>query len=371
MTQACSTVRASTIGHGDRTADRRTERQRSSTSIAISWFLWGMGYYAYFAYLSPYMATFVEPSYISRVYVLVGLAAVAYPAAGLMTHRFIGARGSISLWMSIAGLGISLMGMARGFAQFVVLLSLNQAFYAAMPSYYASLAREEASYIPLVWALSVAPSFFMPTVGGFLASRLGYTALFAASGALIVSSFIPVAACSGLRAGEGVGTARGWIRAIPAMVPVALEAPYIFLIIERAYGLSSVELGLIASAGEAVGMLSALALRRRPWGIAAALAGFSLTALVAASWTCGVAFGFWEAVIPLAIAYVSSESPGVKFYAYLTTLQALTFLAGYVASAAVASVNYMAVPIVGGVLSALLAAIYATLMRGPRGSSRS
>jgi len=132
-----------------------------------------MGYYAYFAYLSPYMATFVEPSYISRVYVLVGLAAVAYPAAGLMTHRFIGARGSISLWMSIAGLGISLMGMARGFAQFVVLLSLNQAFYAAMPSYYASLAREEASYIPLVWALSVAPSFFMPTVGGFLASRLG------------------------------------------------------------------------------------------------------------------------------------------------------------------------------------------------------
>ncbi|MGC8555628.1 MAG: hypothetical protein ACP5NG_01230 [Conexivisphaera sp.] len=341
--------------------------------ITISWFLWGVGYYAYFAYLSPYMASFVEPSRISYIYLIAGLVAVAYPTIGSATHGLLGARGAISVWMIVAGLGISLMGIAGGFGGFAALLSLNQAFYAALPSYYAALAEEEASYIPLVWALSVSPSFFMPALGGIVASRLGFPALFVLSGGLIASSALPVALGGELRAVSGQASTRGWALAVPAMVPVALESPYIFLAIERVYHLSSVQLGIVASAGEAVGMASALAFRRSRWGLSAALAGFAATALVTVSWAFGVAFGFWEAVIPLAIAYVSSdaERPGVSFYARLTTLQALTFVVGYLASAGVASVDYLAVPAIGGALSAGLALAYLALtLRGSSGQRR-
>ncbi len=329
--------------------------------IVASWFLWGVGYYFYFAYLSPYMSLFVPPPDISRIYALAGAAAIAYPSIGLLTYRRVGARGSIVLWMAVAGAGISLMGARQGMPWFALSLALNQAFYAALPSYYAALAAEGSSYIPLTWAISVAPSFFMPTLGGLVASRLGLRALFAASGALIASSAVPVAAASGLRAEEGGGEGSGWALAIPAMIPVALESPYVFLVLERAYGLSDVQLGIIASAGEAVGMASALLLRSRRWALSAALAGFSLTALIRISWAFGVAFGFWESVIPFAIAYVShgAGTPGVRFYSYLTTLQAATFLAGYLASSAVAAADYAAVPALGGMLSALLAAAYA------------
>lgn len=344
-------------------ARRTATHSRATLSVAVSWFLWGIGYYAYFAYLSPYMALFVRPQAISQVYLLAGLAAIAYPAAGLITYRRFGARASISAWMAVAGLAISLMGLADGFPQFALLLSLNQAFYAALPSYYASLAAEEASYIPMVWALSVSPSLFMPALGGLLASRLGFAALFALSGALVASSLVPVALASGLRAEEGSASARGWALAIPAMIPVALESPYVFLVLERAYSLSSAQLGLVASAGEAVGMVAALALSRARWGISAALAGFSLTALLPLSWAFGIAFGFWEAIIPLSIAFVShiSGRPGVKFYTYLATLQALTFLTGYAASASVASIDYMSIPEFGGALAAALSAAYALL----------
>ncbi|MGC9177093.1 MAG: hypothetical protein ACP5G6_01515 [Conexivisphaera sp.] len=366
-TAAAGNASRTTIGF------RRGALRRSVLYITVSWFLWGIGYYGYFAYLSPYMSSFVEPSRISLIYVIAGATSVVYPSAGLISYRLLGVRGSISLWMMVAGLGISMMGLARNFAQFALLLALNQAFYGALPSYYASLAKEEASYIPLVWALSVAPSFFMPTVGGLVASRLGFTVLFVTSGVLIASSVLPVVAIRELRADEGAAGVRGWALAIPAMIPVALESPYIFLVMERAYDMSSLQLGLVASAGEAVGMMSALALRRTRWGLSAALAGFSTTALLTISWAFGIAFGFWEAVIPLAIAYVSygSGSPGVRFYAYLTTLQALTFLAGYLSSSVVASVNYMAVPMIGGALSAVLTAMYVFLTgRGRRPSSR-
>ncbi len=351
---------------------RRARLSAPVLSITLSWFLWGIGYYDYFAYLSPYMSSFVEPSRISLVYVAAGAASLAYPSAGLLSYRRLGVRGSISLWMALAGLGIFLMGFSGGLAQFALFLALNQSFYGALPSYYASLAREEASYIPFVWALSVIPSFFMPTIGGVLATRFGFRVLFAASGALIASSALPVALTSGLHADEGTADVRGWALAIPAMVPVALESPYIFLVLERMYGMSNLQLGLVASMGEAIGMASALLLRRAKWGLSAALAGFSLTALVAVSWAFGVAFGFWEAVVPLAIAYVShgpEGAPGVKFYASLTTLQALTFLSGYLLSTAVASANYMAVPAIGGFLSAALAAFY--LIAGGGGRRRS
>ncbi|MBW9140204.1 MAG: hypothetical protein K1T65_00575 [Candidatus Aramenus sp.] len=310
---------------------------RSQEGLLLSsWMFWSVAYYMYFPFLSIFFSRFVPEGEVSLLYLLFQASSLPFPFVGARLHRRSPIL-AIVVGMGLSGLGLALLSLARNALEVVAFMVVNYSFYLALPSYYLLMGRQGEGTITRVWAFSILPSLFMPSVGGFLAEALGFRGLFLLSGVILASSFVPVLKvhCEAAER-EAAGLPRS-AYAIPLMIlSVAMASPYIYLLAYVDFSLTKVQVGELSTLAEVVGMAFSLFssyTKRKEVSLALSLLLFSLVSLLRVSPLFAVFFGLWEAVIPLSTEVFAGRTGSVDEYAVVVALGDAGWALGYLVDA--------------------------------------
>ncbi len=301
-------------------------------SLLLSWTLWSVAYYMYFPFLSIYFSKFVPEGEVGLLYLAFQVSSLPFPFLGAKLHRR-GPSVPIVLGMGMSGLGLSLLSIARDAVEVVAFMVINYSFYLALPSYYLLMERQGEGTITRIWAFSILPSLFMPSVGGALAQLIGLRGLFAVSGIVLASSLLPMLKvnCMGEEGARG-GLPKSAL-AIPIMIlSVSMASPYVYLLAYLDFSLSKFQVGELSTLAEVVGMAFSFAssyYREKRVALALSLALFSLVSLLGFSPFFALFFGLWEAIIPLSTEVFAGRTSSVEDYAVVVALGDLGWALGY------------------------------------------
>ncbi|MGC9105021.1 MAG: MFS transporter [Thermoprotei archaeon] len=340
---------------------------RARDYFALSWLLWGAGYAVYYPFYPLFAESVVGERNLGALYAEVTLIAALLPLAGSFLAERLGPRTTIVAGQLLAGVGTALIPFAQTWETLVAATLVAYAFFLALPSFYAAMSELGEGTISRVWTVSLIPTVLLPFVGGEAIQRLGFTWAFLASGLLTGSSGIPFLFFKEVKAKIGEF---GPFSPLPmlSVVPIAVSYPF-FTPILKDSGLSYSTVGAVVSSSEVLGMLMAVYLPKfRHKGFVASLLAFSLTPLVLLNPWLGVAFGAWEAVIPLSLEFSRFEK-SVRGYAVVNSTQQLGWLAGFAVDSVIASPGE-AVLVSSAASLALAAYSWATLGRGRGGTGR-
>jgi len=308
------------------------ELRRGELLIMISWTLWGIGYYAYYPFLSIFLVRFIPGTYLGLFYASLTAAALPLPVIGAWLGRVIEARRVMMLGMIISGLGLVMLGFASSIYWALLCLILYYFFFISLPNFYAYMSSMGRGTIARVWGISILPSIVMPALGGWVANAFTINAVFPLSGLAVMMSAVPLIWLrSGIASDENSG-ARLLITPLLVIIPIALASPYVYLVVKVMYGLDYSSIGVIATLAEVIGMLASLlgSRSRGPLYLSINLVMFSLIGLLGISYIFAVFYGFWESIIPMSLEGIRARSP--RDYGIVNSMQQLGWLIGYAAS---------------------------------------
>lgn len=291
--------------------------------LAISWILWGIGFYLYYPFLSIFLARYIKPSELGFFYLTTLIFSLPLPYLGGIINKKFGGKYSIILGMSLSGMGVLLLPFAPSVILLYIFMIMYNSFYIALPAFYELMEMEGRGTISKVWAISILPSIFMPPIGGMVSQYLGFTYLFIISALFIISSFLPLITQKEIKDEDTKIEFYPIITLIT--LPVALSTQFIYLVIEEMYNLSYTLVGIIATFAELLGSGVAFAFSyiSSKKAINLSLILFSLQSLVILSPYFSIFNGLWESIIPLSL------SMSKKNYVSKITMQIIGWILGY------------------------------------------
>ncbi|BDC19395.1 MFS transporter [Acidianus sp. HS-5] len=291
--------------------------------ITISWILWGIGFYLYYPFLSIFLVRYIRPSELGFFYLITLIFSLPLPYIGGKINKKIGEKYSIFIGMSISGLGILLFPFANSAISLYVFMTMYNSFYIALPAFYELMDTEGKGTISKVWAISVLPSIFMPSIGGLISQYLGFTYLFILSSIFIILTSFPLFTQKEIKNECQKITPSLIISLI--IIPIALSGQFIYLVAKEMYNLSYTLIGIIATFAELLGSVvaftSSFISNKRAINISLLL--FSLQSLIIFSPYFSIFYGLWESLLPLSL------SLSKKDYVSAVTMQILGWILGY------------------------------------------
>lgn len=308
--------------------------RRGELNIAVSWILWGAGYYAYYPFLSIFLVRFMPETRLGLFYTILTAAAVPIPILGAALGKAIGVKRTMTLGMALSGLGLMTLGFADSMASALFSLILYYLFFLSLPHFYAYMSSMGRGTIARIWGISILPSIIMPTIGGYVATAFSLEMDFLLSGAAVLISAAPLITINDLVPNHDGSPKTSSLIPFLVILPIALASPYVYLVDKMIYGLSYSSIGIIATIAELMGMISALMGSRikRNSFLAVNLGLFSLIGLLGINYVFAVFYGFWESIIPLSLEGIKARGP--RDYAVINSMQQLGWLSGYISSAA-------------------------------------
>ncbi|AWR97391.1 hypothetical protein DFR86_07400 [Acidianus sulfidivorans JP7] len=305
--------------------------------FAVSWLLWGIGYYLFQPFLSIFLVRFISANELGIFYLITQVIALPFPMIGNIISKKLGMIYTIFLGMSLSGFGMILLPFSKSFLYLIMSIALNQSFYMSLPSYYTIMRNEGENTITKVWAISVIPAIVMPAIGGFIVSIFGYFLLFIIAGICIIFSISPLFIFK-----IPTHINRNSIRKskIPymnifAIIPLGLSSQFIYLVIKEIYSLSLESVGIIATLAEAFGMIMTFILSfinpKKALLISFSIFSFQILSLLNPYFA--ISFGIWEAIIPLSL----EQGNSINDFTYATTMQILGWILGYAIASIISS----------------------------------
>ncbi|MFP3164723.1 MAG: hypothetical protein RXQ76_02585 [Acidianus sp.] len=299
--------------------------------LAISWILWGIGFYLYYPFLSIFLVRYIKPSELGFFYLTTLIFSLPLPYLGGKINKKFGDKYSIILGMSISGTGILLLPFASSIILLYIFMIMYNSFYIALPAFYELMEIEGKSTISKVWAISVLPSIFMPSIGGMISQYLGFTYLFIISAFFIIFSFLPLITQKEIK---NVDPKIEFYPIISLIIlPVALSSQFIYLVIKELYNLSDTLIGIIATFAELLGSIIAFtsSFISSKKAVNLSLILFSLQSLIIISPYFSAFYGLWESIIPLSL------SISKKNYVSAVTMQMIGWILGYLIASIIQS----------------------------------
>ncbi|MQL54907.1 hypothetical protein [Acidianus ambivalens] len=299
--------------------------------LAISWILWGIGFYLYYPFLSIFLVRYIKPSELGFFYLTTLIFSLPLPYLGGKINKKFGDKYSIILGMSLSGTGILLLPFTSSIISLYIFMIMYNSFYIALPGFYELMETEGKSTISKVWAISVLPSIFMPSIGGIISQYLGFTYLFIISAFFIIFSFLPLITQKEIKNEDPKIEFYPIISLI--ILPVALSSQFIYLVIKEMYNLSDTLIGIIATFAELLGSIIAFtsSFISSKKAINLSLILFSLQSLIIISPYFSVFYGLWESIIPLSL------SISKKNYVSIVTMQIIGWILGYLIASIIQS----------------------------------
>ncbi|QGA54268.1 hypothetical protein GFS03_06605 [Sulfolobus sp. E5-1-F] len=303
-------------------------------SLLGSWIIWSAAYYMYYPFISIYLSRFVEESKLSLLFVVFQAVSLPLPLIGAKISK-VNRILPIIIGMLVGGIGMIMLPFSRNILEVIIFMCLNYFIFLSLPSYYSLMSEIGEGTITRIWSLSILPSIVMPSVGGLIAQYLGLRWLFMIGGIVLATSFLPMVNLSynplnriSLNFKIGI---RSFLPAI-LILPIAMEFPYIYLVVYDYFHLTKEIVGIIATSAEILGMvLSYLAsklISKKKYFLSLSLFLFSLTSLYFISPTIAIFFGCWESIVPLTLEYFSSRKT-VYDFALINIMQGLGWIFGY------------------------------------------
>ncbi|WP_009989889.1 MFS transporter [Saccharolobus solfataricus] len=303
-------------------------------SLLGSWIIWSVAYYMYYPFISIYLSRFVEESKLSLFFVVFQAVSLPLPLIGARLskrNRIL----PIIIGMLVGGIGMIMLPFSRNILEATIFMSLNYFISLSLPSYYSLMSEVGEGTITRIWSLSILPSIIMPSLGGLLAQYFGLRLLFMIGGIVLATSFLPMVNSSYNSSSQSLLNFNITIRSfLPAILilPIAMEFPYIYLVVYNYFHLTKEYVGIIATSAEILGMLltylASKLIFRKKYLLSLSLFLFSLTSLYFLSPTIAIFFGCWEVIVPLTLEYFSSRKT-VYDFALITTMQGLGWVLGY------------------------------------------
>jgi len=300
--------------------------------FTVSWLIWGAGYAVYYPFYPLFAERFVGQGGLGLLYAELAVFGMLFPILGAELGARIGPRGVIALGMASSGLGLALIPLAWNYPTFLAFSVTSYAFFIALPNFYSWMASLGEGTISTVWAASVLPMIIFPLVGGGVVQYLGFTFVFLVGGLLTALSGLVV-----LSQGDPSVEAGKYQRISPVpmacVVPIAMTFPYLTPTLND-LGLNYLAVGLLMSLAEFLGMVLSYSMPKlRTWGLVISLLIFSLVPLVYINVGFGVAFGAWEAVIPLSLEFAVFNK-SLRGYAAVNSSQQFGWLLGFLTDSA-------------------------------------
>ncbi len=301
--------------------------------ITISWILWGIGFYLYYPFLSIFLVRYIRPSELGFFYLITLIFSLPLPYIGGKINEKFGENYSILIGMSISGLGILLFSFANSVILLYVFMIMYNSFYIALPAFYELMEAEGKGTISKVWAISVLPSIFMPSIGGLISQYLGFTYLFILSSIFIILTSFPLFDQKEIKKENTKITLCPIISLI--IIPVALSGQFIYLVTKEIYNLSNALIGIIATFAELLGSIIAFSSSfiSSKKAINISLLLFSLQSLIVFSPYFSIFYGLWESILPLSLSIK-------KNYVSAVTMQILGWILGYLVASISQSPKY-------------------------------
>ncbi len=301
---------------------------RANLPISASWFLWGSGYYLYYPYISIYLQKVLGNSF-SYSFIVFTLFAIPFSLLGGVLHRVLGVKGSAILGMGLSGVGLFLLQMSS--TPFDVLMSgvMIYTFFISLPNFYSAMASLDSKCIARIWSISVIPSTFMPAVGGFLSQSFGIPFVFLISAIITAASGLPVSMAK-FTIKDNSSTS---LKVLPflSMIPIATSFPFVYVRLTH-FGFSLEEVGIMSTLAEVIGLTASfLSTRAENFKAMVVLMSlFSLVGLESEFPYFSLAFGLWEAIIPVSLEGSNSTTPWQ--FGVINAFQQMGWLIGFVVS---------------------------------------
>ncbi len=303
-------------------------------SLLVSWIIWSAAYYMYYPFVSIYLSRFVEESKLSLFFAVFQAVSLPLPLIGAKIgkgNRIL----PIIVGMLVGGIGMAMLPFSRNILEATIFMSLNYFIFLSLPSYYSLMSEIGEGTITRIWSLSILPSIIMPSLGGVIAQYLGLRWLFVIGGIILAISFLPMANFSYISLGRISLSFKISMRSfLPSILilPIAMEFPYIYLVVYGYFHLTKEIVGIIATLAEILGIvlsyLASKVISRKKYFLSLSLFLFSLTSLYFLSPTIAIFFGCWEAIVPLTLEYFSYRKT-VYDFALINIMQGLGWIFGY------------------------------------------
>ncbi|BFH73847.1 hypothetical protein SJAV_17910 [Sulfurisphaera javensis] len=303
----------------------------NETKLAGSWFIWGLSYYLYYPFVSLFVIKFISD--VTLVYLISTLFAIPMPLIGAKLTRKIGLIKTIELGSILSGLGLILFSFSENLVWLIITYTLSSAFFITLPSYYSYMNNLGKGVIAKLWAISIIPSLFIPSVGGLIASFFGLRTIFLLGGILMILTFLPIAKLEEIEIdNEKIKIDIRILFPILVILPIALTFPYIYLILREKYFLSYGEIGFLATIAEIIGAVFTFIYSRftKRFLLSLYLVLFSLVYLTYYSFVFSIFFGLWESLIPTALEESKGKTP--EAFGIINSLQQAMWEVGYLVS---------------------------------------
>ncbi len=258
------------------------------------------------------------------------LAAIPFSFIGGLFHKLIGVRPSAFLGMVLSGIGLFLIQASSAPVPLILSGILAYSFFISLPNFYAIMSSLDSKCIARVWSISIIPSLFMPLVGGMISQYSGIRAVFLLGSLISFASGIPVLFSHVKLRNER----RESMKLLPflSMIPIAMAFPYVYVYLRSNFGFSLEEIGVISTIAEAIGMMSSFLSTRTTSrnAMVVLLILFSFLGFEVDIPYFSLAFGLWEAIIPVSLEGSNSMTP--QDFGKVNAAQQGGWLVGFVLS---------------------------------------
>lgn len=304
----------------------------SEGKLAESWFIWGLSYYLYYPFISLFVVKFTQQ--VTLVYLLGTLLVIPFPYLGAKLSRKIGLVRTMELGCVISGIGLILFSFSTNLIWLIISYAIISLFFLGLPSYYSYMSFLGEGVISRVWAISIIPSFFTPSVGGIIATYFGLKEVFFISGIIMILSALPLISLPEIDIENGERNSYNNTIVIPILTifPIALSFPFIYLILQKVYSMTYDQIGFLATIAEVIGALFTFLYSKinKKWLLSIYLLLFSMLYFVFYNPYVAILFGLWEAIIPSSLEESKGRRP--EDFGIINSFQQFGWLTGYLVS---------------------------------------
>ncbi|BAB65796.1 hypothetical protein [Sulfurisphaera tokodaii] len=330
----------------------------SETKLASSWFIWGLSYYLYYPFVSLFAVKFVKD--VTILYLISTLFAIPMPLIGSKLARKIGLVKTMMLGGILSGLGLVLFSFSTSLPSLIISYVIASTFFISLPSYYSYMNNLGKGTISKIWAISIIPSLFTPSIGGVIASVLGLRAVFLIGGILMAFTALPLLRLKEIQImQDSLVFDVKLLIPIVVILPIALAFPFVYLILKQNYSMSYENIGVIATLAEVMGAFFTFLYSKftKRFFLSIYLILFSLIYLIYFNPMFTLFFGLWEAIIPSALEESKEKSP--EAFGIINSFQQIGWFTGYLFSYLEFSIKTSI--LISSIISVLLGLIFLVL----------
>jgi len=324
---------------------------KKAVSLTISWILWSVGYYLFYPFLSIFLNKVISEPNIPKFYMILQIFAVPLPLIGGFLGEKLGRDKLIIISMGLSGVGLILLPFSHDFTSAIIFGLIYYLFGLSLPNYYIYMSSIGKGYISLIWGYSILPSLFSPYLGGVIAESLSIETVFRIAGVFFILAGLPIFYINNDENVKSNNLTNDVIKIdlrrvfLPmiCIIPIAIISPFIYLYIFNKYNLDYIEIGILSTLAEVLGMILVFIhykVKRTKEILSVSLFLFSLISLTYYNPIPVIFFGLWESIIPLSLEYAIPKQP-VKVIPLINSLQFSSWLIGYVISYAINNPDYL------------------------------